>query len=522
MSANSVQIAAPLPHQEPIVASPASRKVLRAGRRAGKTRVAWYCAVVGHGPEGDHIREVNGEIVDRWTGPLHRGIAHGLDVFWIARDIPQSRTLWHEEIKPRFRGNRLITVNETEKRVELPGGGKLWIRSAENINSVRGAGASLVGVIVDEAAWQDLETELKEVILPALLDNGGWLMLLSTTNCGPDGHINDNGQKRTPSYFNIICEEIQSGRRSGEWQEFHFTAFDNPKLSQEAIRELIDEYDPDSIELAQEVYAKLVQGGAGLAFPEWDEEVHETTFCPELVSGEYRWTAGMDWGYTNHGWFGLFATGPERSICRWEYYFKELDPYTVGYNLGQSLMRFPRLEWIALDSACWAVTDGGPTIAEEIMRGMKDAIVGVTGDHSLVPAIVPTPKGAGSRITGKQILHRMLRFEREEDGTVKPWNLPELIFHKDAKHAIRTIPRLMRDERNPEDVDTRGEDHPYDGVRYWIMYRTPQVERTRDRRPKDPDAHPGWTDNWQRRDAAPPMPNGDGGHRWTRVPEGIA
>lgn len=140
-----IRIPKPLAHQLPIDQSRASRKVGRAGRRGGKTRWAFKAAVYGHGPEGTWNRVVRGESVDRWTGPLFRGIASGRDVIWIARDIPQARAIWHEEILPRFRDVEGVKVNDTEKRVELPNGGKLWIRSAENIESVRGAGAALIG-----------------------------------------------------------------------------------------------------------------------------------------------------------------------------------------------------------------------------------------------------------------------------------------------------------------------------------------------------------------------------------------
>lgn len=36
-------------------------------------------------------------------------------------------------------------------------------------------------------------------------------------------------------------------------------------------------------------------------------------------------------------------------------------------------------------------------------------------------------------------------------------------------HAIRTIPALVYDEHRPEDVNTNGEDHVADEVRYLLM-----------------------------------------------------
>jgi hypothetical protein len=50
------------------------------------------------------------------------------------------------------------------------------------------------------------------------------------------------------------------------------------------------------------------------------------------------------------------------------------------------------------------------------------------------------------------------------------------MVHEDCRDLIRTLPRLPRDEKNPEDVDTDAEDHPYDGLRYWLLARKPEVE----------------------------------------------
>ena len=481
-----LQVPAPLSQQRPVDEAEGSRKALRCGRRWGKTRWAFKAAVVGHGPQGDWQKVIGRDEGRReisWSGPMHRGMAQGFDVVWLARDIPQSRTLWFEEIVPRFKNaGPGVKVNETEKRVEIGGAGKLWIRSAENVASVRGAGAALAGVIVDEAAWQDLEHSLREVILPALLDNEGWLILMSTTNAGKDG----NPDLRTPSYFNIICSEIQAGERSDEWQEFTGTAFDNPVLSPAAIQELIDEYPPESVELAQEVYVKLLEGGAGLAFPEWDATVHTTDQKPERLSGEWRWSAAGDWGHSAPGWLGLFASSSEYSVCRWEFYYKETPPYQVGYTFGQRIKAFPRPEWVVLDSACWNVTDGGPTIAEQFQDGLNAAC----GKNA--PPVISAPKGSGSRVTGKLLVHDALRYKRSDDGSVKQWDRPKLLVHTDCKNLVRTLPKLPRSERNPEDVDTTAEDHPYDGLRYWLMARTPRVE-VEEVRTFDSDSHPGFT-----------------------------
>lgn len=463
----------PEPHenQRLILDSPARFKVARCGRRFGKDRLSLHAAVVGHGK-------------GKW-----KGIAQGVDVAWIGPDYPQIRAIWREEIRPRFSGIAGVELNETERRVSFRGLGTLSFRSAENIDAIRGS--KLGGVVLNECAFFDLEYAFREVILPALIDQGGWAIFDSTPNAGPDGHITADG-KRSPSYFNLLCEKAELDTLGSEWGHWHFTSYDNPKIRRAEIDKLVAEYPQDSPALQQEIFAKLLVAGAGVAFPEWDAAVHVTTSEPERMSGEWRWSAGMDWGFAKPGWFGLFASGSEHSVCRWEYYFRETPPYRVGYTIGERIKGFPRPEWIVLDSACWNVTDGGPTIAEQFQDGLRAACATQT------PPVVPSPKGTGSTVTGKIMVHEMLRFEREPDGTVRQWNRPKLQVHESCANLIRTLPRLPRDEKDPEKVDTTAEDHPYDGLRYWLMARAPMVERETVT-PFDENVHPGFTKLGERR-----------------------
>ena len=64
----------------------------------------------------------------------------------------------------------------------------------------------------------------------------------------------------------------------------------------------------------------------------------------------------------------------------------------------------------------------------------------------------PAQKGPGSRIAGCNLVHQMLQ-KKLPDGK------PQLMFFKNCKNLIRTLPTLPKDESNPEDVDTNGDDH---------------------------------------------------------------
>lgn len=73
-------------------------------------------------------------------------------------------------------------------------------------------------------------------------------------------------------------------------------------------------------------------------------------------------------------------------------------------------------------------------------------------------------KSPGSRVRGVQAFRQMLKDTRRGLR-----DKPHVYFFKTAFHCIRTIPNLARDEKNPDDVDTLGEDHLWDAVKYLVL-----------------------------------------------------
>lgn len=490
LMSGTIRLPEPLPHQEPIFDSPARFKVRRAGRRTGKTREIFIAAMGGHGPGW------------RTQRPMFPGVLQGWDVVWVALDYPQAKAIWNEEIRVRFEGHDGVELNKTDRTATFAGAGTLHVRSSEAIDGIRGLGKDLKGVVFDEGAHYDLLYCWRDVVRPILADNAGWAMFDSTTNAGLDG----NDEQVAPSYFNRLCEEIQGGQRTPEdgWAEFYGTAEDNPLISPAEFAALVKEYPVGSVSLDQEVYARLLAAGAGLAFPEWDQRLH--TFNFEIPRGAgWRWFAGMDWGYTSPGCFSLFAAGPDGEILlRWEHYFKERTPYDVGQTIGEALLHTPELEfpeWVALDASAFYTDNGSVSNAEEIDRGFKDALR-KTGIR--VP-IQEAPAGPRSRVTRKLAMHEALKVDHErvqpflERGELVPrWAAPRFRIHTSCVNHIRTIPALPRDARDPEKVETHGvEDHALDSCSYALVSRTPEVQRKWLR--LEQDRHPGFDAEGQRR-----------------------
>lgn len=75
-------------------------------------------------------------------------------------------------------------------------------------------------------------------------------------------------------------------------------------------------------------------------------------------------------------------------------------------------------------------------------------------------------KRAGSRKQGWEQMRKYFKAAREF-----PMDGPGLFCFTCCRHFIRTIPTLPRDERDPDDVDTKAEDHVADEARYRVRHQ---------------------------------------------------
>ena len=70
-------------------------------------------------------------------------------------------------------------------------------------------------------------------------------------------------------------------------------------------------------------------------------------------------------------------------------------------------------------------------------------------------------KGKHDRLSGKMQCHYRFAFDGE--------GRPMAYVFKTCRQFLRTIPNLIYDEANCEDVNTACEDHDYDAMRYFFM-----------------------------------------------------
>ena len=103
------------------------------------------------------------------------------------------------------------------------------------------------------------------------------------------------------------------------------------------------------------------------------------------------------------------------------------------------------------DPSCWKM-DGGPSIHER-MSAQPYGLMMFKADNTRIPG-------------WDQVRARLL-------GNVDPSGIsvPMLYFTEACQNTIRTLPALQHDATTPEDVDSDGEDHAADAVRYICMSR---------------------------------------------------
>jgi hypothetical protein len=193
----------------------------------------------------------------------------------------------------------------------------------------------------------------------------------------------------------------------------------------------------------------------GQYFGEWRKAVHVS---PEPVwhPVEYPRVLCMDWGYVKAGYLGWVVQTPEgHAYLEDEYVPVRVSPFEQGLEVARRCKdrRLKRISYLVYD---WQMetpqSDTGETILETFCRGLRKGGVSVG-----------TRKADKDRLNGWPRLRSWLR--EAPDG--RPW----LSVSPSCKYAARTMPALVSDDTHPEDVDTHGEDHAADALRYWAMSR---------------------------------------------------
>ena len=295
--------------------------------------------------------------------------------------------------------------------------------------------------------------------------------------CNPGGQ----GHQYIKRLF--IDKQYQDGEHSEDYTFIQSLVTDNTALM---------EADPDYVRQLEALPPKLRK-----AWLHGDWDVYEGQFFEDFADmpDHYRdrtWThviepfeipdswkiyRSFDWGYVKPfscGWWAIDHDGVAYRIL--ELYGCTQTPNEgVKWTPAQVFTEIHRIEtehrWLKgkritgiADPAIWDAETG-------------ESIADVAGKHGVL-----FNPGDHKRLPGWLQVHYRLTFD--EHG------FPMMYIFKNCRAFIRTIPLLMYDEHKPEDLDTDGEDHVADEVRYFCMSRpiAPPVAKAPDTYNETPQA----------------------------------
>lgn len=186
--------------------------------------------------------------------------------------------------------------------------------------------------------------------------------------------------------------------------------------------------------------------------------------------------ASMDWGRLKPGCIGWWIALPAEPTTRYhviqEWKFQGLDDEEIadGYHEHTKFLGLktpPR--YIAGDPSMW-IADG------------RNAARGQSRAETFTRSRMPMRKALNDRIAGWSRLARFLRVPVDRAG-VPTGESPILTIDEACPYLIRTIPAQRSDKTDAEDVDTKGDDHGADMLRYGAVSRPmPTVLRPEERK----------------------------------------
>ena len=401
----------------------------------------------------------------------------GIIILIIRRSYPE---LYANHIKPfkRMLPKEIYKYNDSKKEITFPNGSQIVFKYCANEKDLDNFQGTECDILFIDEATQFTEEQFK--ILNACVrgvstraEDKFPKRVYLTCNPGGVGHqwvkrlfIDRNfNQGEDPDEYNFI----QSGVRDNK---------------------ILMEQQPEYIKQLEALPPKLreawLEGSWDIFFGQFFEDFMDKpehyedrlwthVIEPFDIPSAWKIYRSFDWGYARPfscGWWAVDFDGTVYRIL--ELYGCTKEPNTgVKWTPDQVFSEIHRIEtehpWLkgrriqgVADPAIWDA-ESGESIAD---RAAKHQVFFQKGDHQRIP--------------GWMQVHYRLAFD--ENG------FPMMYVFKNCKAFIRTIPLLQYDEHKPEDLDTDGEDHVADEVRYFLMSRpiAPRVKH----KPDDFDKNP--------------------------------
>ena len=344
-----------------------------------------------------------------------------------------------------------VKVSGNPAQFEFPSGAKIWTGHLSNED----AWSKYLGQEFQKIAIEELTLIPDELSYLRLISSarstipGLKSQVFATTNPGGPGHgwvkarFVDSARNKT--YFDP---------KSGKSRIFvPSKVTDNPTIMRE---------DPEYINslkaLPDELRRAWLDGDwdvfAGQFFQKWRLDVHVVE--PFDIPHEWYKYRSFDYGFAAPFAAGWWAVDFKGNV----YLYRE--HYEAGQELSHHIDRILELSgdeqymMTVGDPSMW-IKNPQNTNRSDIVAPSNMSIADIMGRHG-----INMFKANNERVNGWNICRSYLDHSDE-----KP---PKLKVFSTCPEFIRTLPVLVHDDKRPEDLDTKGEDHHADQMRYMLHY----------------------------------------------------
>jgi hypothetical protein len=397
-------------------------------------------------------------------------------------DKPTSRALLIRRSMPELRDVIFQTQQLYPKAVpgakfktqentwHFPGGARIEFGYCENLQDVlRYQGQSYSWIGVDELpqydspdVWYFLRSSLRSAdpSIPLHMRATGnpgnrgsrWVKELFIEPCKPNTRFSEK-----------VEYELEGRTLSTEITRKFIPAsvWDNPYLTQDSSYIAMLASLPE-VKRKQFLYGDwdVVEDGA---FSEFNRSTHVVE--PFEVPNGWTRIRAADFGFSSPSAILWGAVDYDDNLWIYrELYVSKVTADQLGRMIREVESGDGKIYDAVLDSSCWARRgDRGPSIAEMMnAEGCR---------------FRPSDRSPGSRISGKIEVHKRLMVDEDTEE-------PRLRIFENCPNLIRQLSSLPLDKNNPEDVDTKAEDHAYDALRYMVSSRPTNIRTAFENTPK--------------------------------------
>lgn len=354
------------------------------------------------------------------------------------------------------RTQRVASYNDSKKHITFPNGSRILFRYCDNEKDAdRFQGTEVDVLFVDEATHQS-EEKMDKLSACVRGVNGFPKRIYYTCNPGGVGHA---WVKRL-----FVDRQYKPGENPDDYSFIRSLVRDNLALMQS---------DPEYVRKLEALPPKLRK-----AWLDGDWDIYEGQFFEEFADRpehyiDRQWThviepfeipdgwriyRSFDWGYAKPfscAWWAVDYDGVVYRILEL-YGCTDTPNEGVKWTPERVFAEIHRIEtehrWLR-----------GKTIQGVADPAIWDAETGESIADVATRYRVYFDKGDHARLPGWMQVHYRLYFD--ENG------YPMMYVFKNCKAFVRTMPLLQYDEHRVEDLDTDGEDHVADEVRYFLMTR---------------------------------------------------